>query len=122
MAIGNIPFISHGPKPTRSEALEYYRRAAEHFELDIRLYEEVQSVEGDDGNFTVLTSKGSHKAEKVVLATGFYGQENLMNIPGEELEKVRSEEHTSELQSRGHLVCRLLLAKKKKHMTNAEIL
>src|SRR5690625_2074132 len=48
LEIGNIPFISHGPKPTRSEALEYYRRAAEHFELDIRLYEEVQSVEGDD--------------------------------------------------------------------------
>src|SRR5690625_3595158 len=88
LEIGNIPFISHGPKPTRSEALEYYRRADEHFELDIRVYEEVQSVEGDDGNFTVLTSKGSHKAEKVVLATGFYGQENLMNIPGEELEKV----------------------------------
>ncbi len=88
LEIGNIPFISHGPKPTRSEALEYYRRAAEHFELDIRLYEEVQSVEGNDGNFTVLTSKGNHNAQKVVLATGFYGQENLMNIPGEELKKV----------------------------------
>lgn len=88
LEIGNIPFISHGPKPTRSEALEYYRRAAEHFKLDIRLYEEVLSLDGEDGNFNVITSKGTHKAQKVILATGFYGQENLMNIPGEDLKKV----------------------------------
>lgn len=88
LEIGNIPFISHGPKPTRKEALEYYRRAAEHYDLDINLYEEVTGVEGSDGNFTVTTDKTSYKADKVVLATGFYGQENLMNVPGEELPKV----------------------------------
>jgi thioredoxin reductase (NADPH) len=88
LEIGNIPFISHGPKPTRREALEYYRRAAEHYNLNIRLYEEVESVTGKDGEYRVHTSKGSYKGEKVVLATGFYGQENLMNIPGEELPKV----------------------------------
>jgi len=88
LEIGNIPFISHGPKPTRKEALEYYRRAAEHYDLNIRLYEEVTSVDGKDGEFMVNTDKGSYKAEKVVLATGFYGQENLLNIPGEELPKV----------------------------------
>src|SRR6056297_1286515 len=88
LEIGNIPFISHGPKPTRKEALEYYRRAAEHYDLNIRLYEEVTSVDGKDGEFKVNTDKGSYKAEKVVLATGFYGQENLLNIPGEELPKV----------------------------------
>lgn len=88
LEIGNIPFISHGPKPTRKEALEYYRRAAEHYDLNIRLYEEVTSVDGKDGEFEVNTDKGSYKAEKVVLATGFYGQENLLNIPGEELPKV----------------------------------
>ncbi|TVR15062.1 MAG: YpdA family putative bacillithiol disulfide reductase [Balneolaceae bacterium] len=88
LEIGNIPFISHGPKPTRQEALEYYRRAAEHYSLNVKLYEEVNSVEGSDGNFTVKTDKGSYFAKKVVLATGFYGQENKMNIPGEELPKV----------------------------------
>lgn len=88
LEIGNIPFISHGPKPTRKEALEYYRRAAEHYELNIRLYEEVESVSGTDGDFEVKTPKAVYRAEKVVLATGFYGQENLLNVPGEELPKV----------------------------------
>lgn len=88
LEIGNIPFISHGPKPTRSEALEYYRRAAEHYSLDIRLYEEVTDVSGSDGSFLVTTDKNSYQANKVVLATGFYGRENRMNIPGEDLPKV----------------------------------
>lgn len=88
LEIGKIPFISHGPKPTRKEALEYYRRTAEHFELNIKLYEEVVAVNGDDGAFEVKTSKGNYRAQKVVLATGFYGQENLMNVPGEDLPKV----------------------------------
>ena len=51
LEIGNIPFISHGSKPTRSEALEYYRRAAGHFQLPINLYESVQNIEGEDGRF-----------------------------------------------------------------------
>lgn len=88
LEIGNIPFISHGPKPTRREALEYYRRAAEHYDLNIRLFEEVESVSGKDRAFEVKTAKGTYHGDKVVLATGFYGQENLLNIPGEELPKV----------------------------------
>lgn len=88
LEIGNIPFISHGPKPTRKEALEYYRRAAEHYDLDINLYETVEKVEGKDDSYTVSTDKGSYKASKVVVATGFYGQENKMDVPGEELPKV----------------------------------
>lgn len=88
LEIGNIPFISHGPKPTRREALEYYRRTAEHYDLDIRLYEEVRKVNGEDGSFTVVTDKGTHAAQKVVLSTGFYGTENRMNVPGEDLPKV----------------------------------
>lgn len=88
LEIGNIPFISHGPKPTRSEALEYYRRTAEHYELDVKLYETVVEVHGNDGNFEVVTTKGRYKAEKVVLATGFYGQENKLDVPGEDLPKV----------------------------------
>lgn len=89
LEIGDIPFISHGPKPTRREALEYYRRVAEHYELPIHLYESVESVEGEDGNFTVITNKGSYTAQKVVVATGFYGTPNKMNVPGEDLPKVR---------------------------------
>ncbi|TVR29293.1 MAG: YpdA family putative bacillithiol disulfide reductase [Balneolaceae bacterium] len=88
LEIGNIPFISHGPKPTRKEALEYYRRAAEHYKLDVKLYEEVKSVNGNDGDFEVITEKASYKGKKVVLATGFYGQANPMNVPGEHLPKV----------------------------------
>lgn len=88
LEIGNIPFISHGSKPTRKEALEYYRRAAEHYDLNVNLYETVKTVTGDDGNFEVTTDKDTYSAEKVVVATGFYGQENLMNVPGEDLPKV----------------------------------
>ncbi len=89
LEIGDIPFISHGFKPTRREALEYYRRAAEHYKLPINLYESVKSVEGEDGNFTVKTDKAKYKADKVVVATGFYGSANKMNIPGEDLPKVK---------------------------------
>jgi len=88
LEIGNIPFISHGSKPTRKEALEYYRRAAEHYNLNINLFEEVKDVKGEDGKFEVVTDKKSYKVEKVVLATGFYGKPNMMNVPGEELPKV----------------------------------
>ncbi len=89
LEIGDIPFVSHGPKPTRSEALEYYRRVAEYFELPIHLYEEVLSLEGTDGNFTLKTDKGEYQAHKIVVATGFYGTPNLMNVPGEDLPKVK---------------------------------
>lgn len=88
LEIGDIPFISHGPKPTRTEALEYYRRAAEHYELDIHLYEEVTEVNGRDGAFTVQTDKGSYEASKLVVATGFYDIAKQMGVPGEELDKV----------------------------------
>ncbi len=89
LEIGNVPFISHGAKPTRSEALEYYRRVTEHYKLPVHLYEEVQSLTGEDGNFTVITDKGTYEATKIVVATGFYGTANLMNVPGEDLPKVK---------------------------------
>ena len=88
LEIGDVPFISHGYKPTRAESLEYYRRVAEHFELPIHLYEAVEKLEGEDGNFTVTTDKDTYQATKVVVATGFYGTPNKMNIPGEDLPKV----------------------------------
>lgn len=89
LEIGDVPFISHGFKPTRSEALEYYRRAAEHYKLPVNLYESVVAIEGEDRNFTVKTDKAEYKAKKVVVATGFYGSPNKMNIPGEDLSKVK---------------------------------
>ncbi|MGD8747283.1 MAG: YpdA family putative bacillithiol disulfide reductase [Balneolaceae bacterium] len=89
LEIGEVPFISHNPKPTRREALEYYRRAAESYELDINLYEEVQDISGEDGNFKVKTDKDTYEASKIVVATGFYDIPKMMNIPGEHLEKVR---------------------------------
>lgn len=88
LEIGDVPFISHGYKPTRAESLEYYRRVAEHFELPIHLYEAVEKLEGEDGNFTITTDKDTYQASKVVVATGFYGTPNKMNIPGEDLPKV----------------------------------
>jgi len=89
LEIGDVPFISHGSKPTRSEALEYYRRVSESFELPVHLYESVQSLEGTDGDFTVTTDKDVYKADKVVVATGFYGSANMMGVPGENLAKVK---------------------------------
>lgn len=89
LEIGDVPFISHGTKPTRSEALEYYRRVAEHYKLSIKLYESVEKITGEDLIFTVKTNKYIYSTEKVIVATGFYGKPNLMNIPGENLPKVK---------------------------------
>lgn len=89
LEIGDVPFISHNPKPTRREALEYYRRAAESYDLDIHLYEEVQGISGEDQSFTIKTDQDSYEASKVVVATGFYDVPKMMNIPGEKLDKVR---------------------------------
>ena len=89
LEIGNVPFISHNPKPTRSEALEYYRRVATSWELNTRLYEKVESVDQSNGAFTATTSKGKIKAKYMVLATGFYDLPYLLNVPGEDLPKVK---------------------------------
>lgn len=88
LEIGDVPFISHGPKPTRREAMEYYRRAAEHYDLDINLYEEVQHIDGDNGDFTLQTDQDTYHAQKIVVATGFYDIPKKMGIPGEDLDKV----------------------------------
>lgn len=89
LEIGNIPFISHSEKPNRSEALEYFRRVHEKWDLNINLYEQVNSVDKSDNSFVVVTSKSHYHGKNIVLATGFYDYPNLMKIPGEELSKVR---------------------------------
>jgi thioredoxin reductase (NADPH) len=88
LEIGDLPFTSLNNKPTRAEALEYYRRAAAHYELNPRLFEEVLSAERHGDKFSVSTSKGSYQAKYIIIATGFYDIPNRLNIPGEDLPKV----------------------------------
>lgn len=87
--IGGVPFISHGVKPTRREALEYYRRVAESYELPLHLYEEVRDVRGENGQYIISTSKDEYESEKIVMAGGFFGRPHRMNVPGEDLPKVK---------------------------------
>ena len=86
--IGGYPFPVQGYKPTREEAIEYYRGVAQREGLDIRLYERVLEVRGSRGDFTVVTTRDAHAARTIVVATGFFDQPNLMGVPGEELSKV----------------------------------
>jgi thioredoxin reductase (NADPH) len=93
LEIGDIPFPSANQKPTRHEALEYYRKVSEHYQLDVRQYERVEEVQGSDGDFHVTTKNLHGKcleytAKKLILATGYYDLPNMMNIPGEDLPKV----------------------------------
>jgi thioredoxin reductase (NADPH) len=93
LEIGDLPLVCAAEKPTRTEALKYYRKAAEHYGLELRLYETVLRLEGHDGNFAVVTKdeKGSEKrynGKKVVIATGYYDLPNEMNVPGEDLPHV----------------------------------
>jgi len=88
LEIGGVPFISHNPKPTRSEALEYYRRVTTHWKLALRLYEKITQVGREGDFFDVITDKGSYRSKKIVIATGFYDFPYLLNVPGEQLPKV----------------------------------
>ena len=88
LEINEIPFISVNSKPTRNEALEYYRRVATSNDLNIHLYEEVVSILKRDPNFKIATSKAIYTAKYVIIATGFYDIPNLLNVTGEELPKV----------------------------------
>jgi thioredoxin reductase (NADPH) len=88
LEIGNVPFISHSPKPTRAEALEYYRRVSLHWKLNLALYETVDFVQTENVSFVVTSSKKQYKAKHIVIATGFYDIPNLMNVPGENFAKV----------------------------------
>lgn len=87
--IGNVPFISHGDKPTRREALEYYRRVKNSWGLNLQDYEEALDFKHSGRTTEVITSKGRYTCSYLVFATGFYDNPNLMNIPGEELTKVK---------------------------------
>lgn len=88
LEIGGIPMTALNEKPTRNEALKYYRRVADHFKLDIHQYERVTEVTGADGNFTVHTDKATYACRKVIFSTGYYDLPNYLGVPGEELPKV----------------------------------
>ncbi|MDP8983141.1 MAG: YpdA family putative bacillithiol disulfide reductase [Acidobacteriota bacterium] len=88
LEIGGIPMTSLNEKPGRTEALKYYRRVADYYKLNIRQYERVLEITGDDGDFHVKTSKGEYRARKIVLASGYYDLPNMLNVPGEKLDKV----------------------------------
>lgn len=88
LEIGDVPFISHNPKPVRSEALEYYRRVASSWKLNINFYEQVVAIRRN-GSFSVETTKNEYRSKNVVLATGFYDRPYMLNIPGENLSKVK---------------------------------
>src|SRR5262249_5616751 len=93
LEIGELPLVASSEKPTRLEALKYYRKAAEHYGLEFRLYELVIKVEGEDGHFVVSTKSeagtGHHyHGSKVVVATGYYDLPNRLGVPGEDLPHV----------------------------------
>jgi thioredoxin reductase (NADPH) len=93
LEIGQMPFSSPNQKPTRSEALEYYRKVAEHYRLNVKQYHTVDSVTGRDGEFLVHTTDrfqrvATHRARKLIVATGYYDLPNYLGIPGEDLVKV----------------------------------
>src|SRR5271166_6539339 len=93
LEIGDLPMVCGGDKPTRLEALKYYRKGAEHYGLELRLYERVLRVDGHDGAFTVVTERENleeerYSTKKIVVATGYYDLPNEMGVPGEHLPHV----------------------------------
>ena len=93
LEIGDLPLVCAAEKPTRVEALKYYRKAAEHDALELRLYELVVRVDGQDENFTVVTKteKGTeqrYRSRKIAVATGYYDLPNQLGVPGEDLSHV----------------------------------
>jgi len=88
LEIGDVPFISRNAKPTRDEALEYYRRVTLHFQLNVHLFENVSTIKKNTNGFNIETSKSNYYARYMIIATGFYDIPNLLGIPGEDLPKV----------------------------------
>jgi thioredoxin reductase (NADPH) len=88
LEIGGVPFVSNNNKPTRNEALEYYRRVTVSAALSIKLYEEVIDIKKQEGKFEIITSKDHYIATNIIIATGFYGRPFMLNVPGEHLPNI----------------------------------
>jgi thioredoxin reductase (NADPH) len=89
LEIGGIPFVTINNKPNRAEALEYYRRVATSNHLPINLFEEVISIQHNSNSYTVTSNKGTYEARHIVISTGFYDVSVNLDIPGENLPKVK---------------------------------
>ncbi len=89
LEIGNVPFVSNNNKPTRSEALEYYRRIVTSFKLKIHLFEDVLDVKKTGDYFNIKTSVKEYESSNIIIASGFYDIPYLLNVKGEELRKVK---------------------------------
>ena len=89
LEIGDVPFVSHGDKPTRREALEYYRRVTSSWKLNLNDYETVIDIVDADKGFVVKTNKDNYECKYAIIATGYYDNPNLLNVPGENLPKVK---------------------------------
>jgi len=98
LEVGGVPFTIPEQKPTRRQALAYYRRVIEHWDLDVRQYEEVTGISGAEGAYTVDTrtaagEERTYRADAVVIATGGFHEANLLSVPGEHLAKVHHYYH-----------------------------
>ncbi|MDB5114839.1 MAG: hypothetical protein JWQ79_331 [Mucilaginibacter sp.] len=89
LEIGGIPFVTINNKPNRAEALEYYRRVATSNHLPINLFEEVTAIHHQDNSYAVTTSKATYQAKRIIISTGFYDVAVNLDIPGEDLPKVK---------------------------------
>ena len=96
LEIGNVPFVSNNPKPTRNEALEYYRRVAKDNHVNIHLFEKVMdvsksgsSISKEKTEYKITTSKSTYTSNFIIIATGFYGIPYLLHVAGENLPKVK---------------------------------
>ncbi len=89
LEIGDVPFVSHGDKPTRREALEYFRRVVESWKINVKTYEKVTGINEKSSIYEIVTDKQKYNAKFIVIATGFYDCPNLLDIPGEDLSKVK---------------------------------
>lgn len=93
LEIGNIPFVSNNPKPVRSEALEYYRRVADSFKLKVNLFEACSEIipyaSNSQRSYKVVTSKNEYVTKNIIIATGFYDLPYKLDVPGEDLPKVK---------------------------------
>jgi thioredoxin reductase (NADPH) len=87
LEIGGVPLVSEREKPTRNEALKYYRKVVGAFQLRVHQYEEVLEIQRGDG-FQVRTTKGAYKGRNIVIAIGYYDHPNFMGVPGEDLPHV----------------------------------
>lgn len=88
ISIGDVPFTSLNLRPSRTEALKYYRKVSEHFELNLHIYTEVRDIRQEGNLFVLQTSKGEYKTKKVILAIGYYDIPRNLNIMGEDLPHV----------------------------------